>query len=225
MTPHRRLFEVRSSLKMTQKQMASILGIGQNAYSMIETGKIDITLRNRSILERELGVNPNFLLGGELPMMLKKNVFGELPSVTVREDAQQGVPYYTKPLCSAGSLAKEFAPEEVEYYIDFQPFNDCTLYRPVFGQSMSPRYNPGDIIACKRVNKSNILYGQSYLCVITNAGDTYETLAILRREGDADDDTQMVVLAPVNGDFDSKRVLLGSIVELFLICGRIERYV
>ncbi len=221
MTPHRRLFEVRSSLKMTQKQMASILGIGQNAYSMIETGKIDITLRNRSILERELGVNPDYLQSGELPMILKKN--GDAQAQDAKQAVGEGVPYYTKAINATNLPVMEFDSADVEYYIDFQPFNDCTLYRPVFGQSMSPRYNSGDIIACKRVNKSNILYGQSYLCIIANAGDTYETLAILRRsEGGREDE---VVLVSVNEHFDKLVVPLSSIVELFLVCGRIERHV
>ncbi|MFI3298294.1 MAG: XRE family transcriptional regulator [Rikenellaceae bacterium] len=225
MSIQKRLREVRSSLRMTQKQVADILSIGQNAYSLIESGRVGLTLKNRLILEKTLGVSSRFLLEGEGPMILRQQSSAKQVSSqdsTLAVVQSRGVPYFSKSVSSRRETFLELDPADIEYYIDFEPFNDCTFYRPVFGRSMEPRYNSGDIIACKRVNsKSNILYGQCYLCVISNDGDVYETLVILRRS-DYDNDTE-VVLLPFNSAYERTTVPLSSIVELYLICGKIER--
>ncbi len=202
---------------MTQKMMADILGIGQNAYSMIENGKIALTLRNRQILESRLNINSDFLVNGTLPMILSP---AHNQPCTKSKVGEVGVPYFTKSVGPHTRLPIELSESDIEYYIDLPMFNDCTFYRPIFGQSMSPRYNSGDIVACKRVNsKSNIIYGQSYLCFIINDGDIYETVQVLRKS----DNSKEVALVPHNPSFDSKIVPLASIAELYLICGRIER--
>lgn len=58
-----RLKEVRLFLKFTQKEMAKLLGISQNAYSYIENGKVSLTDRNLNILIEKLDINPDFLKG------------------------------------------------------------------------------------------------------------------------------------------------------------------
>lgn len=85
---------------------------------------------------------------------------------------------------------------------------------------MAPRFNPGDLIACKYVhNKDLILYGEAYLCVISYEGDLYETVKIIRKHSDP----SYVVLKPVNPVFDETVVPLSSIKDLYIIKGRIER--
>lgn len=218
---YRRLFDVRKSLKMTQKQMADVLGIGQNAYSMIESGKIGLTPRNRALLASSLGVSHLFLERGVPPMMISE---GSGSSLAVLDSQmlghKLGVPFFSKAIRGVIASPDTMAGEEPDYYINFEPFNDCTFYRPVFGDSMSPRYNAGDIVACRRVqNRKNILFGQSYLCLLSIEGDFIETLRVLRKP----DDPLMVTLMPLNLTYDSSVVALSSIVDMFVICGKIER--
>ncbi len=204
---------------MTQKMMADVLGIGQNAYSMIENGKIGLTLRNRQILESRLNINSEFLLNGTLPMVISSRTLANRASEAEAKKAK-GVPFFTKAIGPNTKLPLEIEESDIEYYIDLKPFNDCSFYRPIFGQSLAPRYNSGDIVACKRINsKSNIIFGQSYLCFIINDGDIYETVQVLRKT----DNNKEVALVPHNPSFDSTIVPLSSIAELYLICGRIER--
>ncbi|MFI3286981.1 MAG: S24 family peptidase [Rikenellaceae bacterium] len=222
---NRRLFEVRKSLVMTQKDMADVLSIGQSAYSMIERGHIGLTQRNRETLKSKLRINPEFLLEGSQPMILPNNTIltavGQKDAdVSATSAGARGVPYISKAISSTSDTPLRFSPSDIEYYIDYEPFNDCAFYRPVFGYSMAPRFNPGDTVACKAVKShSNILYGHSYLCVVSNEGETYETLQILRKT----DNESEVALTPLNPAFDSVVIPLSSIVELYLVCGKIER--
>lgn len=223
---HKRLYAVRKSLKMTQKQMADVMGIGQNAYSMIENGRIALTPRNRAILFDKLSVSQRYLEQGMGAMVLPEKSVKAAKSQPENLHAPQGgesgggVPYFAKSISGLITSPETMSNEEPEYYINIQPFNECTFYRPVFGQSMSPRYNTGDIVACKRVqSKSNILFGQSYLCLISSDGDFFEVIRILRRH----ENEEMVTLMPLNASFDATTVALSSIVELYAIHGKIER--
>ncbi len=161
---NKRLYEVRKSLEMTQKSMADVLGIGQNAYSMIENGKIGLTARNRDILEEKLNINSEYLLNGTLPMLIKRGQWTTktTENTTTEEHKTKGVPFISKTINSTQTQLYTLDKIEAEYYIDFKPFNDCSFYRPVIGESMSPRYNPSDLVACKSINsKNNIMYGES----------------------------------------------------------------
>lgn len=218
---HKRLYAVRKHLKMTQKQMADVMSIGQNAYSMIENGKISLTPRNRNILAARLNISLRYLEQGIGPMIVvEKSKPAPQNSTQGEEQKFIGVPYFPK---SIGGLITEpdsIITEEPEYYINFEPFNECTFYRPVFGHSMAPRYNTGDIVACKRVqNKRNILFGQTYLCLISHEGDFYEVIRVLRHHEEED----KVILMPFNTSFDPMTIPTSAIVELYMIHGRIER--
>lgn len=216
----KKLYVLRKHLGMTQKQFAEILSIGQNAYSMIETGKTSLTERNRSVLVDKLHVNPDWLVGSDKAMFLR--------SVSAPEESQsddveidntfKGVPYYSRPVTSAiGQIVDGDRPD---YYIDFRPFNECSFYRPIFGDSMFPRYSAGDIIACKYVNdKGIILYGEVYFCVVSINNDVYETVKTLRKHPDPD----YIILRPINPKYDETVIPIQSIRDLYIIKGKIEQ--
>lgn len=214
---HRRLYKVRKHLGLTQKHIADILGIGQNAYSMIETGRISLTDRNRAILAERLYINPVFLTEGRGEMLLS-TLRTDNQSLVVAAGAREGVPYFSKPF--NGLRLADMLSDNPDYYINFEPFNDCTLYRPVFGESMSPRYNKGDIVACKLVNnKEQIMFGEAFLCLVAMDGDRYETIKILRQSPIKG----QVILMPCNEAFDPTTMMLDAISELYIIKGKIER--
>ncbi len=66
-----RIKELRTKLSYTQLQMAEILGIKQNAYSSIETGKVSLTDRNRTVLESKFHLTPGWLQGDDVSMFIK----------------------------------------------------------------------------------------------------------------------------------------------------------
>lgn len=60
-----RLKELRKTLKMTQKDFASVLGIAQTSYCMIETGKNPLSERYIKVLCSLYSVNESWLRTGE----------------------------------------------------------------------------------------------------------------------------------------------------------------
>ena len=63
MTTGENLKKIRLFLGLKQREVADILGVGQNTYSAIETNKIALTDRNRKTLIEKLDINPEFLDG------------------------------------------------------------------------------------------------------------------------------------------------------------------
>lgn len=216
-----RLQQLRKLLGMTQKQMAEILMIGQNTYSMIENGKIKLTDKNRGILSEKLKANPLWLDTGIGDMFLDPNMRAPTRLAIDSESESIGVPYYDKPVTGSMILSfDDMARDMPEYNIDYLPFNDCSFYRPVFGESMCPKFNPGDVVACRRIaHKELILYGESYLCMIKIDSDFYETIKVLRRHITPG----LIILKPLNPNFDESVIDIDSITDLYLIKGKIER--
>lgn len=224
----KRLLEVRKFLGLTQKAMAEVLQIGQNTYSMIENGKISLTDKNKNILSEKLKINPYWLTSGVGSMFLDNRSCpppptsvstSSTPSATI-----SGIPYYSSLISdiTQSETLYELAVQHYEFIINFPPLQDCSFYRPVWGESMSPRFNPGDIIACKQVaSKNYIQYGETYLCVLNIDGQKFETLRILRRDTDH---SNQIILRAVNSDFDESVVTLDMILELYVVKGKIERY-
>lgn len=65
-----RLKELRKTLKMTQKDFASVLGIAQTSYCMIETGKNPLSDRYIKVLCSLYSVNESWLRTGEGEMFI-----------------------------------------------------------------------------------------------------------------------------------------------------------
>lgn len=213
-----RLLESRKALHLTQRQMADILSIRQNAYSMIETGKTNLTERNKSTLAEKLHINPSWLTEGIGPM------FDVTPKArTVRH----GVPYYNVPIADYAQFSNSghtdtelYFDGTPEYDIDYPPFNDCTFYRPVVGESMSSRFCTSDVVACKKIaDPTVIMFGETYLCVITEGTVSYEIIRIIRKH----DDPNQIILKPQNSLFDDITIRKESIKELYIIKGKISR--
>lgn len=58
-----RLKTLRNSLNITQKELASFLGINQNTYSYWENGKVKIDSDSLSKLSNYFGVSVDYILG------------------------------------------------------------------------------------------------------------------------------------------------------------------
>src|SRR3546814_15961184 len=107
------------------------------------------------LVKLTLRVNPDGLREGQGKMFL--------PSGYETGPKKPGVPYYETGVTDTGKNFPQVS-EPPEYYVDFRPFNDCTAYFPHYGDSMSPRYQNGDIIAVRQVrNLAVILWGEAYL--------------------------------------------------------------
>jgi len=111
--------------------------------------------------------------------------------------------------------------EEPEFYVNFRPFNDCSAYLPVYGDSMFPRYANGEIIAIKEVvNQEVILWGEAYLVVTGNQANNLVAIRLLYEHADPN----KLILRASNPDFKGDTVIeRKAILNLYLIKGKITR--
>ncbi len=161
-------------------------------------------------------ISESWLKNGEGEMLKNENM-EEKPKIN---NQGKGIPYYN--IDVTASLTESFSdiPEEPEFYVDFKPFNDCTAYFTVFGDSMYPMISHGEIVAVKKVdNPQYIEYGEAYL-VITNAETNNMRTIKLVRKHEKDD---MIILRPANTNFDEMVIPRNAILKLYIIKGKITR--
>lgn len=187
--------QLRNILGLSQLEMANILKIKQNAYSNIETGKVSLTDKNKSILATTLGLNTHwfesednealFVTESPLSNLLSDKYYGTLKAnksekERVREATFKTLDMYqnpqatvnnknntcidTKPriplTAAAGSLseaARGVTLEECEQMpvISQFPSYDFTIF--IKGDSMSPKYESGDEIACRWIDQTRFI--------------------------------------------------------------------
>ncbi|MHB9292500.1 hypothetical protein Holit_01598 [Hollandina sp. SP2] len=78
-----RLKEVRKTKGLNQKEFATELGIAQNTYSLIETGKIAMSERNIKMICLTFGVSEQWLRTGESQMFADNDTQYEIELLDV----------------------------------------------------------------------------------------------------------------------------------------------
>lgn len=132
-----RLFEVRKKLKLTQSQMADILGTTHSNISHLESGKHLLSSLYLAPLELKLNVNSRYIFHGEEPMFLEKpeSKFSLIPIIAdiPAGDWREWFDSY-----AAGAGDDYIAAPEVK--------GDNLFAIRVIGDSMEPLLFEGDIL-------------------------------------------------------------------------------
>lgn len=110
--------------------------------------------------------------------------------------------------------------EEPSYYMSIPAFSDCNFACNVYGDSMYPMFQSGEVIVCKEQGNNIIQYGEVYLVITNELADNLRTIKKIRK---CKTDDSLVTLAPSNPNFDSFEIPKESIVKLYLIKGKIKR--
>ncbi|MGK6350442.1 S24 family peptidase [Parapedobacter sp. DT-150] len=132
------------------------------------------------------------------------------------------VPYYEVNLAELRQpLLNLFANGTPEYYIDYRPFNDCTAYLPVYGDSMYPRFANGEIIAVKEItNLDVLLWGEAYLVITNERANNIVTVKLLYPHQDA----AKLILRACNPEYFGDTIVdKTAIMKLYIIKGKITR--
>ena len=161
-------------------------------------------------------ISESWLMFGEGKMLISEN----RSETHLSNNIERGVPYYDIDI--SASLTESFSDvkEEPEFYVDFRPFNDCTVYLPVFGDSMYPLIASGEIVALKKVdNPESIQYGEPHLIITNSEYNNMRTLKIIRKH----QNDEMIILKPVNPLFDEMTIPRKSIISLYIVKGKITR--
>lgn len=196
-----------------QTEFASRLGINQTTLSKYEKGISFIPDEVKVALSRN-GVNLHWLLTGDGPTFLDES------NQPFRSDSY-GVPYYSIEAMAHISEAGEVFEQTPEYYISYKPFDDCTAWLPVYGDSMVPVIHSGEIIAVKRLlNLEVLLWGEPYLIVTNDLANNLRTVKLLFQHPDA----TFVILRASNPDYAGDTIIpKAAITALFLVKGKISR--
>lgn len=221
-----RLKDIRNFLELTVEEFYSPVMKSFNNGSSIENNKRKLGKRLAKDIIEYHGINPAFLSMGEGEMLLRikpsnKEKFDLLAHLA---DNPERVPYYDINLAEiqwqpAADIFHDSAPE---YYVDYRPFNDCTAYLPVHGDSMYPRFNSGEIVAVKAMtNPDIILWGEAYLVVTDEHTNNLVAIRTLHQHAN----TQKIILRASNPDYRGDTVISrASIKKLYLIKGKVTRY-
>ncbi|WP_412467512.1 helix-turn-helix transcriptional regulator [Pedobacter sp. KLB.chiD] len=197
----------------TQKDFAAALNIQQGSLSDILRERVNVSNAIKDRLEMRFDVNLTWLENGiGEPFFKKRPAVGE---------SKEGVPYFDMSL----SDAKEHIVEEqrAEYLVNYLPFNDCTAYLPVYGDSMSPQYAAGEIIAIKEITNYEILqWGEAYVVMTDEDSNSLRTIKLIFQHAD---DTKLI-LRSSNPNFSGDTVISKkNILSLYIIKGKITRNV
>ena len=165
------------------------------------------------------GINPQWLITGEGDMILKDVTVHELDNKQELVK-NKGVPFYN--LDVTGSVLETFSDiqEKPEYFIDYKPFNDCIAYFPIYGNSMFPMFQSGDILAVKKFDSLNtILWGETYLVITCSEANSLRTVKQVHQHEDDD----KLILRASNPNFKGDTIILKEHIRgIYIVKGKIQ---
>ncbi len=213
-TENQRLKFLMKELGFTsQKKFADKLEIGQSSLSGIikEKSKLGVSNAIKFKLSQLFGVNRAWLTTGVGEPFVKEEVNPD----------ERGVPYYNIDIADADLGSLLVMEEKPEYFVNYRPFNDCSAYFPVFGDSMYPRYASGEIIAVKEIRNLEVIqWGEAYVVLTSETSNGLRSIKTLHEHNDP----QKLILKSTNPNFRGDTVIKKSdILSLYIIKGKITR--
>lgn len=133
---------------------------------------------------------------------------------------RKGVPFYD--IDVAAHISEVFENEVApSFWIDFEPFNDCTIYLPIYGESMLPDIQSGDIGAFKLINNINVLlWGEAYLIITGPDANNLRTVKLVFPH----EDYSKIILRASNPSFKGDTIIdKAAIISVFMLKGTIKR--
>jgi len=137
------------------------------------------------------------------------------------EKNKKNVPYYDLDVTSHITTSFSDVPEKPTFYVDYQPFNDCSAYVNNYGDSMYPKYKNGEKLAVKQIlNLDVLMYGETYL-IITNANaNDLKTV----KEVHFHKDQSKLILRAANPDYQGDTIIdKADILSMFAVKGKISQ--
>jgi phage repressor protein C with HTH and peptisase S24 domain len=216
MTENQRLRKIMTMLHFrTQTDFGVALKMKPGSISDVLRAKDGMGVSNaiKDRLEYEFNVNREWLTTGIGEPFLKK--------VTTIIETKEGVPYYDISLNDSRLEDLLVREEEVEYLVNYKPFNDCTAYLPVFGDSMYPRYASGEIIAVKAITNFDVLqWGEAYVVMTDISTNGIRSIKNVHEHPDP----TKLILRSSNPNFKGDTVIeKKNITSMYIIKGKITR--
>lgn len=195
----------------TQRDFAAALNIKDGSLSDIFRGRVGISNGFKDRLSFKFDINLAWLENGAGEPLLNKG--------PVISEIKEGVPYYDISLSDADTLI--LMEEKAEYFVNYKPFNDCTAYLPVYGDSMYPRYASGEIIAVREVTNYEVLqWGEAYVVMANEKANHLRSIKMIYEHADR----SKLILRSSNPNFKGDTIIdKSNITSLYIIKGKITR--
>ncbi|WP_205630532.1 XRE family transcriptional regulator [Flavobacterium psychrophilum] len=180
--------ELRKNKKLTQKEFSSIIKIDDSQFSKIEQGKLQPTLNQ--LLE----ISSNFNISLDDLCFDKEthddNVINEPSEIyTKTQKTTIGIPLIPiEAMAGYGGGETQVLQLDCEYF-SVPTFKGADFLIQVKGSSMYPKYNSGDIVACKKLQLNDLFFQWNKVYVL----DTEQGAIIKRIDIGPDDDHVMIV--------------------------------
>lgn len=196
--------ELRKLKKLTQKEFSSIIKIDDSQFSKIEQGKLQPTLTqlmeissNFNISLDELCFNkelvlkePNKFDRAERDLSELKYEVRDLLLNSMLNEPQQGIPLIPiEAMAGYGTGEVQIIAFKSERFV-VPAFKGADFLIQVKGSSMHPKYNSGDIVACKKLQLNDLFFQWNKVYVL----DT-EQGALIKRIDIASDDNHVIIVS------------------------------
>lgn len=215
-----------SPIKQRILSFAETLGISKREF-YTQIGVSRGTLESKSSITEDVmarfiakfpQVSPSWLLTGKGDMIISQNKDmknEELP-VAHRIESNEGIP-----LIPINAMAGAFTGDQsvMEYECDryiIPSFKGADFLIGVKGSSMYPRYNSGDIVACKRLSLQDLFFQWNKVYVL----DTDQGPLIKRIKPGTDKDH--VTIVSDNKDYEPFELAIDHIYNVALVVGVIR---
>lgn len=205
---------VKDRLGLNDTDVASLDGKTESALRAYLARKGKIHETTITAFAEKYGFDPDWLRDGKGELNIKN------PSpVTIKEG--HGVPYYDVEVTGTVMQSISDIRESPEYMIDYKPFNDCTAYLPIYGDSMFPKFRSGEVLAVKQIqNINSIQWGESYLVITNSEGNDMKTVKTVHPSDNNDE----IILRASNPNYKGDQpVKKQHILSMYIVKGKISR--
>lgn len=199
--------------KLSQSKFEKAIGTSNGYVNSIRSSIQPDKLERMAMLYPELNIS--WLLIGE---KLGGPMLKEAEQKSAAPDREE----HTLPLIPFEAVAGPGVPiyedERIEDYYTVSDFKESDFLIRVKGDSMVPKYNGGDIVACKKVDKSNLYFlqwGRVYVIYTMSQGAMIKRIQPSKKDGWITCVSENIKYAP----FD---VPMDDIVSIALVNGSIS---
>lgn len=217
-TLQERLKTLRKKLDYTQDEMGNVFGIKKSAYSMIENGRAQLTVRNREILIEKLFVNKSWLLNDEGEMFDQEKKMQATQLARQNGSANfQLIPVYNMDVVGGFSAnSEEDCASYINNYVPFLNARKYDIAMPISGNSMYPTYPAGAVVLLREVQnwREYLEYGQVYVLVLN---DGRRILKEVRRPEDMEMRKSHFLCVSHNPQYDPAELQISMVQSMYIV--------
>jgi phage repressor protein C with HTH and peptisase S24 domain len=210
-----RILSFAETLGISKREFYTQIGVSRGTLESKSSITEDVMAR---FIARFPQVSPSWLLTGKGDMIISQNTDMKNEEIPVahRTESNEGIP-----LIPINAMAGAFTGDQsvMEYECDrytIPSFKGADFLIGVKGSSMYPRYNSGDIVACKRLNLQHLFFQWNKVYVL----DTDQGPLIKRIKPGTDKDH--VTIVSDNKDYEPFELAIDHIYHVALVVGVIR---